>query len=74
MFENLAFHDRYKHIDIRYHFIRDCVQWRVVQLQYIPTEEKVASILTKALGKAIFIFFRDNLGVMQNIFLVKREC
>ena len=74
MSENLVFHDRSKHIDIRYHFIRDCVQRGVVQLQYIPIEEQVADILTKALGKAKFIFFRDKLGVLQNSFLAKREC
>ncbi|KAH9291809.1 hypothetical protein KI387_043002 [Taxus chinensis] len=72
--ENPVFHDRSKHIDIRYHFIRDCVQRGIVQLQYIPTEEQVADILTKALGKEKFIFFRDKMGVMQNNFLAKREC
>ena len=30
--ESPVFHDRSKHIDIRDHFIRDCVQWGVVQL------------------------------------------
>ena len=30
--ENPLFHDRSKHIDIMYHFIRDCVQWGVFQL------------------------------------------
>ena len=30
--ENPVFHDRFKHIDIRYHFIKDCVQRGVVQL------------------------------------------
>ncbi|KAH9292825.1 hypothetical protein KI387_042000, partial [Taxus chinensis] len=71
--ENPVFHDRSKHIDIRYHFIRDCVQRGIVQLQYIPTEEQVADILTKALGKEKFIFFRDKMGVVQNNFLAKRE-
>ena len=37
--ENSVFHDRSKHIDIKYHFIRDCVQQGIVQLQYIPTDE-----------------------------------
>ena len=67
------FHDRSKHIDIKYLFIRDCVQRGVVHLQYIPIEEQVADILTKALEKTKFIFFRDKLGVMQTSFLAKRS-
>ena len=72
--KNLVFHERSKHIDIIYHFIKDCVQRWVVQPQYIPIEEQVATILTKELGKAKFIFFRDKLGVMQKNFLAKRKC
>jgi hypothetical protein len=33
--ENPVFHDRSKHIDIRYHFIRDWVQRGAMKLQYI---------------------------------------
>jgi hypothetical protein len=72
--ENPVFHDRSKHIEIRFHFIRDCVQKGTVKLQYVPTGEQVADILTKALMKGKFIFFRDKLGVVQNTFLAKREC
>jgi len=38
--ENPMFHDRFKHIDIWYHHLRDCVQRRILLLQYIPTEEQ----------------------------------
>jgi hypothetical protein len=34
---NPMFHDRSKHIDIRYHHLRDCVQRNIMFLQYIPT-------------------------------------
>lgn len=34
-----VFHDRSKHIEIKYHFIRDCIQREVVKLQHIPTSE-----------------------------------
>jgi hypothetical protein len=72
--ENPVFHDRSKHIKIRYHFIRDYVQKGAVELQYISTEEQIVDILTKALGRGKFVFFRDNLGVLSNTFLGMREC
>ena len=74
LIENPIFHDRSKHIEIRYHFIRDHVQKGVVKLQYLPTDEQVADILTKSLGKSKFEYFRDKMGVVHNTFLVKREC
>jgi hypothetical protein len=47
--KNPVFHDRSKHIDMRYHYIRDLVQRKNVKLQYIDTSEQVADILTKPL-------------------------
>eukprot|EP00253_Pinus_taeda_P034361 PITA_34361 len=49
--ENAIFHDRAKHIEIKYHFIRDYVQKGVVKLEYISTNEQVANIFTKALPR-----------------------
>eukprot|EP00253_Pinus_taeda_P003785 PITA_03785 len=43
---NTVFHDRSKHIDLRYHHIRDCVQRRIMLLSYIPMEDQDADILT----------------------------
>eukprot|EP00253_Pinus_taeda_P033740 PITA_33740 len=39
LFENPVFHDMSKHIDIRYHHLRDCVVKRIMMLHYILTEE-----------------------------------
>jgi hypothetical protein len=72
--ENMVFHDRSKHIDIRYHFIRDCVQRGVVRLDYTQTDEKMADIFSKALSRQKFEKFRDRMGLRKNPFLAKREC
>ena len=71
---NPMFHDRAKHIDIRYHHIRYCVQWKIMLLQYIPMEDQDADILTKVLTRSKFEYHRDRIGVKDNPFLVEREC
>ena len=63
--KNLVFHERSKHIDIRYHFIQDMVQRGVVRLNHTRTSEQVADILTKPLGKVNFLNFRENLGIVE---------
>ena len=73
LLENPVFNDRYKHIEIIYHFIEDSVQRGLVKLHYISMDEQVADILTKALMKGKFVFFRDKLGVVQKSFLVRRS-
>lgn len=64
--ENTVFHDRSKHIEIKYHFIRDYVQKGVVKLEYISTNEQVADIFTKALPQGKHVYFRDKMGVVRN--------
>ena len=68
------FHDRSKHIDIRYHHIRDCVLWKIMLLQYIPVEDQNADIMMKALTRSKFEYHRDRIGVKDSTFLVEREC
>ena len=72
--ENIVFHDRSKHIDIWYHHLRDCVLRRIKLLDYIPMEEKDVDILTKALSRCKFEFYRDRIKVGYNPFIVEREC
>lgn len=64
--KNRVFHDRSKHIEIKYHFIRDRVRRGVAKLQYISID-----ILTKPLVKGKFVSYKDKLGL--DTFLASRE-
>ena len=61
---NLVFHDKWKHIEIKYHYIRDMVQRGAVKLQYVATDEQISNVLTKPLPRVKFEYFRENLGVL----------
>jgi hypothetical protein len=54
---------RSKHIDIRYHYIRELVETDVVRLLYIQGVENLADILTKNLGHTKFSTFWPKLGL-----------
>lgn len=60
---NPVFHGRSKHIDLRYHFIRDCVEKGLIVIKHVSTGEQRADILTKALAAAKFEKMRNLLGV-----------
>jgi ATP sulfurylase len=57
MTENHVFHDKSKHIEIRYHYIRDMVQRGAIKLQYVSMDEHVADVLTKPLSRVKFEHF-----------------
>ena len=63
--ENPVFHDRSKHIEIKYHYIRDMVQRGAVKLLYVATKEQIADVLMKPLARLKFEYFRERLGVLQ---------
>jgi hypothetical protein len=48
--KNPVFHNRSKHIDVRYHFLREWVEKREIVISYLATENQLADLLTKALG------------------------
>eukprot|EP00253_Pinus_taeda_P021765 PITA_21765 len=71
---NPVFHDISKHINIMYHHIRYYVQWRIMLLSYIPTEDQDADILTKAITRRKFEYHRGRIRVVDNPYLDEREC
>lgn len=44
-------HKRTKHIDLRYHYVKDLVNKNVISIMYLPTDKMLADILTKPLGR-----------------------
>lgn len=57
------YHARTKHIDVRYHFIRYCIEASSIRLLYCPTGEMTADILTKALPSTKVKHFASALGL-----------
>ena len=62
--KNPVQHFKTKHIEIRYHFIRDLVERKIVCLEYIPTERQNADIFTKPLDRSKFETLCQVIGVI----------
>ncbi|GKF59239.1 hypothetical protein Tco_0176025 [Tanacetum coccineum] len=56
-------HSRSKHIDVKFHFIKEHVENDVVELYFVNIEYQLADIFTKALASERFEFFINRLGM-----------
>ncbi|GJX30234.1 hypothetical protein Tco_0238313, partial [Tanacetum coccineum] len=56
-------HSRAKHIDVRYHFIKERVENGIVELYFVRTEYQLADIFTKSLPREGFNFLIEKLGM-----------
>ena len=63
LMKNPVFHGRSKHIDIRYHFIRECVEEGKVVVEHVNSKDQRADILTKALAYVKHGEMRNLIGV-----------
>ena len=57
--KNYVFHKITKHIDAKYHFIRELVNNGEIVLHHCRTKEQFADILTKPSGQRSFVYFRQ---------------
>lgn len=62
--KNLMLHDRTKHIELKYHFLREKFERKDVSLEHVSTKKQLAYIFTKPLPKATFEYLRGELGVV----------
>ncbi|WVZ84035.1 LOW QUALITY PROTEIN: hypothetical protein U9M48_031113, partial [Paspalum notatum var. saurae] len=62
--KNPVLHSRSKHIDIKFHFIRDCVEKRQVILEQVGTSQQLADVFTKPLRKNKFEEMKTQVGMV----------
>jgi hypothetical protein len=62
---NPIYHARTKHIEVHYHFIREKIITKEIDLIHVNIENQVANIFTKALGTNKLRKFRKMLGVLE---------
>jgi hypothetical protein len=55
-----------KHIDIRYHFMRDHQQWGDIEIAYVSTHIQLADIFTKPLDEKTFSKLRNELNILDS--------
>ena len=67
------FHDRSKHIDIKYHFIWYMVKRVAIRLHPIRVDEQVVDTIMRPLGKVKFLTLCEKFGVMERPMRVPNE-
>ena len=61
--KNPMFHAKTKHVDVRYHFIREVLEDKQIQLVKVHTTENPADLLTKGLPRESFAHCCELLGI-----------
>lgn len=62
--KNPEFHKRTKHVEVKYHFVREKYQEGSICVEHVSTEDMVADIMIKPLGRQKFERFRQRLGLV----------
>jgi hypothetical protein len=63
LIKNHVHHDWSRHIEVRFHLIRDHVQRRLIEVEFVRTDEKIGDIFTKPLSRVKFLEFVVAIGL-----------
>jgi hypothetical protein len=61
--KNPILHGRCKHIDVRFHFLRDLSKEGTIELKFCKSQDQLADIMTKALKLDTFCRLREGIGM-----------
>ena len=53
LMKNPVHHDRSKHIDVKFHFIQECCDKKLIDVEFVGTELQLGDMLTKALAHSV---------------------
>ncbi|KAJ9557509.1 hypothetical protein OSB04_012123 [Centaurea solstitialis] len=66
IFNNPVKHSKTKHIEIKYHFIRDCNEKKLIQVLKVHTDDQFADLFTKAFDEGRFTFLVTSVGMINS--------
>lgn len=61
--KNPVFHGHSKHIDVRFHFIRDCMERGDIVIKHVSSDDQRVDVLTKPMSAVKFVRMRELLGI-----------
>ena len=63
--KNPVLHDRSKLIDVKFHFLRDCVDGGQIVIEFVETGRQLADVLTKSFGRLRFTELKKMIGMVE---------
>lgn len=61
--KNPVHHDRTKHVDIKFHYLRECAEQKLIEVAFVGTADQLGDIFTKSLGRTRFHELCSKIGV-----------
>ena len=61
--KNPVLHDQSKQIDVKFHFLRDCVDGGLIVIEFVETDRQLTDVITKSLGRLRLTELKEMIGM-----------